>query len=244
MTISYPNTIFARVLELAVVLLLSYYGEKWVVEAAAALHFPLPELPLLKHVYVSFAFVLLVCLWIRLRGEPFSEFGLIVPTHWWRYIGQGVLIVVAVMLWDALLWPLIAPILVQATGTSATLAEQHFAPLRGNLGLLLYIVPFTWVCAGFGEEMLFRGFIMTRFAQILGGGRWAWIAAMFLQAIPFALGHGYQGPVGMVHVYVGGVIVGAGSMIFGRRNLWPVIIAHGLQDTIGFIALYAGVAQG
>lgn len=102
------------------------------------------------------------------------------------------------------------------------------------------LVPFAWVCGGFGEEMLNRGFIMTRFAQLLGGGRWAWIAAMVLQAIPFALGHTYQGPVGMAGIFVAGVIFGAARLLC-RGNLWPVMIAHGLLDTLGFFLMYTGI---
>ena len=82
----------------------------------------------------------------------------------------------------------------------------------------------------------------SRFAQLLGESRLAWIAAVVLQALPFALGHAYQGPVGVVAIFFSGLITGTGSLVWGR-NLWPVIIAHGLQDTVGFYALYAGLAN-
>jgi uncharacterized protein len=109
--------------------------------------------------------------------------------------------------------------------------------------LLLYILPFVWLFAAFGEEILYRGFVMTRIAQLLGQGRAAWIAAVFLQAVPFALTHAYQGPVGMVAVFVLAVITGAGTVLWGR-GLWPAMIAHGPQDTLGFFALYAGLVHG
>jgi uncharacterized protein len=231
------------VAELAVVILLWQYFSQLVVAGASAMGIDLPVMPLLKHTYLLFTLVLLLCAWIRLRGETLTEFGLIVPKRWVLYIGQGFLIFAACMLYDVLGRPFIDPIIAQATGTSPTLAEQHFASVKGNLGLLLYLVPVGWIFGGFGEEMLNRGFVMTRFAQVLGENRPAWIAAVFLQAIPFALGHAYQGPVGMTAVYVSAVITGAGVLLCGR-NLWPAIIAHGLHDTVGFLALYAGVAHG
>ena len=77
---------------------------------------------------------------------------------------------------------------------------------------------------------------------MLGETRVAWTAAIFLQAIPFALGHSYQGPVGVVAIYFGALIIGTSTVLWGR-NLWPAIIAHGLQDTVGFLALYAGIAH-
>jgi hypothetical protein len=70
----------------------------------------------------------------------------------------------------------------------------------------------TWIFGGLGEEMMYRGFVMTRIAQLLGESRGAWIAALFLQAIPFALGHAYQGPVGMTGVFFSAVITGAGLL--------------------------------
>ncbi|HEY4943271.1 MAG TPA: type II CAAX endopeptidase family protein [Rhizomicrobium sp.] len=240
---TFDRRALVRFAELAVVLVLWHYITVWAAAAAAMLHLPLPEMPLIPHAYILFTLVILVCLWVYLRGEPLSDFGLKAPQSWWLAIGQGVLIFLASMVFDIAVRPLIDPWIAHVTGTSATLAEQHFAALKGNLGLLLYLIPFAWLFGGFGEEMLNRGVVMTRIAQLLGEGRWAWIAAMVLQAIPFALGHGYQGPVGMFSVFVGGVIYGAGALIWGR-NLWPAIIAHGLQDTLGFVALYTGIAHG
>ncbi len=233
---------FMRLVELAVVLLLTVFFTKWVEAAAGTIHLTLPEMPLLRRTYLFFTLILLVFLWVRLRGETFAEFGLIVPRRWLITIAQGFAIFVVCMLFDMMIRPVLDPLVAHATGTSMTLAEQTFAALKGNLGLLLIMISCAWLFGGFGEEMLYRGYVMTRFAQLLGASRLAWIAAIFLQAIPFALGHAYQGPVGVVAIYFSGLITGAGSLIWGR-NLWPVIIAHGLQDTLGFYALYAGIAH-
>lgn len=209
---------------------------------AAILHLPLPEMPLIRHAYILFAAIVLACLWVRWRGESLATFGLIVPRRWLLYIGQGLLILIAQLTYDIALRPFIDPVIAGLTHANPTQAEQHFAILKGNLNLALFLVPFAWIFGGFGEEMLNRGLIMTRAAQVLGEGRWAWTAALILQALVFALGHAYQGPVGMFSVFVAGLISGAGTLIWGR-NLWPAIIAHGLLDSIAFLAMYAGVAH-
>jgi membrane protease YdiL (CAAX protease family) len=95
------------------------------------------------------------------------------------------------------------------------------------------------VFAAFGEEFLYRGYLLTRLAEIFGGGRVAWGLAIIGQAIAFALAHWYQGPVGMFSIGVGAVIAGIAASAWGR-NLWPAIVAHGLMDTIGFTMLYLG----
>jgi membrane protease YdiL (CAAX protease family) len=231
-----------RLGELAVVLLLSFTFSDLVKAVAGAIHLPLPEMPLLHRTYLLFIFVLLVLWWVRFRGETLASLGLVRPASWPRTIALGFAIFFVVMAFDLVGRPLIDPLVAHATGTQTNLAEQHFAPLKGNLPMLLYLVPVAWLFGGFGEEMLHRGFIMTRIAQVLGESRWAWTAAVFLQAIPFALGHAYQGPVGVVAIYFVAVITGAGTVIWGR-NLWPAIIAHGLQDTLGFVAFYTGIVH-
>ena len=230
-------------IELALMLAL-VFGAARLAEAGAALaHVDLPVMPLLRRTYVTFAAILAVLVYLRLRGERLAAIGLVAPKRPWVLVGRGVLLFLVLLVFSSVVRPLIDPVVAQLTGTSKTLAEQYFAPVRGNLGMLLYLIPFGWLFGGFGEEIFYRGVVMTRFAQVLGEGRAAWIAALLLQAIPFAIGHSYQGPVGMVATYVTAVITGAGTLMWGR-NLWPAIIAHGLLDTFGFMALYAGLAHG
>ena len=240
---SFDDRTLARVAELAIVLVLARLFTPAIVALAAVLHITLPTMPVLRRTYLLFTFVVLVCVWTRLRGETLADFGLVVPRDWARYVGQGLVIFATAMLYDVVVRPLIDPWIAHATGTSATLAEQQFSALKGHLGLLLYMLPFVWLFAAFGEEVLYRGFVLTRIAQVLGQGRTAWGAAIVLQALPFALAHAYQGPVGMAGVFVAAVITGAGTVLWGR-SLWPAMLAHGLQDTVGLYALYAGLVHG
>lgn len=208
---------------------------------AGFFHVTLPALPLLGQVYLIQGVVLAACAYLWLRGERPKDFALDRPKRFWVLAGRGALAFLAIMVFDILGRPFLDPLIAQLTGTSPHLASQHFAAAKGNLALLAYLVPMGWLAGAFGEEIFYRGIVMTRLAQVLGTGRGAWIAALFIQAIPFALGHAYQGPVGMVAVYVVALIYGAASLAWGR-SLWPAIIAHGLQDTFGFVMLYAGLA--
>jgi membrane protease YdiL (CAAX protease family) len=126
------------------------------------------------------------------------------------------------------------------TGASADTARTFFADLKGNLPLLLLLLPFTWLFAAFGEEVFYRGYLMTRFAQFMGEGTLAWTIALFAQALLFGAAHAYLGPVGMVGAGMLGLINGAATLLW-KRNLWPAIIAHGLTDTMGFTLLYLGL---
>jgi membrane protease YdiL (CAAX protease family) len=243
--VAQPDT--GRRLRYLIELTVALAGAQWfatLLEArASSVHVDLPSMPLLRHTYLFFLFVVLVFFTVRLRGEDMAKFGVVAPQRWLRLIGRGLLVFVAVMAFDMLVRPMLDPLVAHLTGTSRSLAEQHFAALKGNTELLWIMLPCGWLFGAFGEEFFYRGFVMTRIAQILGESRGAWIAALFLQALPFAFGHAYQGPVGMVAIYFGALITGTGTLLWGR-NLWPSIIAHGLQDTLGFLALYYGVAHG
>jgi membrane protease YdiL (CAAX protease family) len=244
MTLPRLNQVWiTRFIELVVVLATADFFAAGVEYLFGLAHVTLPVMPLLHRTYLFFSFILLLCLWLKLRGEDFAQFALVRPERWLPIIGRGIAIFLVVMAFDTVVRPLLDPIIAHATGTSTTLAEQHFASVKGNLGLYLFLLPFGWIFGGFGEEILYRGFVLTRIAQLLGESRGAWIAAVILQAIPFGLGHSYQGPVGIVAIAVVAAITGAGTLI-GKRSLWPAIIAHGLQDTVGFTALYLGIAHG
>ena len=108
--------------------------------------------------------------------------------------------------------------------------------IEGNtLYFLLFLLPISWGSAAFGEELLVRGFMLNRLEGLTRSTVWAVIA----QAAIFALAHLYQGITGVLFVFAIGLIFGA---IFIRcgRNLWPVIAAHGLIDTVAITSIYFG----
>ena len=65
------------------------------------------------------------------------------------------------------------------------------------------------------------------------------LAAIF-QAILFGAAHPGQGPAGMVIVGLVGLVFGLVYLRAGR-NLWPVILTHGIADSLSFTLLYFGV---
>ncbi len=236
------NTIgrWADLIEVAAVCVLQQYFAMWVVALALTAGIVLPNMPMLKHTYLAFVFVLLLLVWVKLRGENWSAFGLVAPRRWARYLAFGVALAVADVLLDGVVRSLSTPLIVSWTGADPHLDAKAFAEIKGNLPLYLMIVPAVWLFAGFGEEFLFRGYLLTRLAQIFGGSNAAWVFAVIGQAIAFALAHFYQGPVGMFPIAIGALLNGAASVVWGR-NLWPVMVAHGLVDTLGFTILYLGM---
>jgi uncharacterized protein len=78
---------------------------------------------------------------------------------------------------------------------------------------------------------------MQGLAMMFGGSRGAWIAACIAQGALFGLAHAYQNPLGIAITGTLGILMGL-LVLASARNLWPVIIGHGLFDASRFVLFY------
>jgi len=163
---------------------------------------------------------------IRLRGETLADIGLKQPASWMRtfIIGIGLAAIVFIAIY-----------LSEKAGFRRDLSK--FKEVQGNLELMLFGVFYASIGAGFYEEFMFRGFLMQGLAMLFGAGRGAWIAACLVQGALFGAAHAYQNPLGIAITGTLGVLMGLLVLASGR-NLWPVIIGHGLFDASRFVLFY------
>ena len=163
---------------------------------------------------------------IRLRGETLADIGLKRPASWMRtfMIGIGLAAIV-----------FIAVYLSEKAGFRRDLSK--FKDVQGNLELTLFGVFYAFIGAGFYEEFMFRGFLMQGLAMCFGASRGAWMVACVVQGALFGAVHAYQNPLGIVITGTLGVLMGLLVLASGR-NLWPVIIGHGLFDASRFVLFY------
>jgi membrane protease YdiL (CAAX protease family) len=163
---------------------------------------------------------------IWLRGERLADIGLKRPANWPRTITMAIVFVVLLFL---------AMYLSEHAGFRRDLTK--FAALQGNLPATLLGVFYALIGAGLYEEFTFRGFIFQGFAMFFGGSRGAWMAACIVQAALFGAAHAYQNPLGMLITGTLGLLLGLVVLACGR-NLWLVIIGHGLYDASRFVLFY------
>jgi len=163
---------------------------------------------------------------IRLRGETLADIGLKRPASWARtvMIGVGLAAIVFIAIYFS-----------EKAGFRRDLSK--FKDVQGNLELALFGVFYASVGAGFYEEFMFRGFLMQGLAMFFGAGRGAWIVACVVQGALFGAAHAYQNPLGIAITGTLGVLMGLLVLASGR-NLWPVIIGHGLFDASRFVLFY------
>jgi membrane protease YdiL (CAAX protease family) len=163
---------------------------------------------------------------LRLRGERLADIGLKRTASWMRtfMIGVGLAAIV-----------FIAMYLSEKAGFRRDLSK--FKDVQGNLELAVLGVFYALIGAGFYEEFMFRGFLMQGLAMLFGASRGAWIVACLLQGALFGIAHAYQNPLGIAITGTLGVLMGLIVLASGR-NLWIVIIGHGLYDASRFVLFY------
>ena len=173
----------------------------------------------------------------RRRGDSWTELGLGRPRSWWKTTGLALLAFPLVMMIALLIQGLVIAPLVQGQAPDTT----RFDSLRGNLPLLLMSLVGIWISAAFAEEVIYRGFMLSRLARLLGGGRLAWWTGLLISSTLFSLLHLYQGIAGVAITGTAGFLLGALYLIV-RRNLWVAILVHGFVDTLSLTALYLRAA--
>lgn len=193
-----------------------------------------PPMPVLGYAYLQFLVTLALIAWLRIRGARFSDYGFRNFGPLWLFT----IITIAAIATSVILPTMLDPLLSNYFGKTPR-DLSRFATLVGNLPQFLYVMPLVWIFAAFGEEFLYRGFILENVHRILGGGNAAMVAAIIVQAVLFGAGHAYQGPVGMIPIAAGGIVFGLLYWAGGRR-LWPLVLGHGVIDTIGFTIMFKG----
>jgi membrane protease YdiL (CAAX protease family) len=179
---------------------------------------------------------LLVLAWasLRWRGLGWRNVGMSAPTSWGRTLALGALAGTAIQSIEQ--WCLVP--LVQAL-TGAPPDVESFRVLVGNPGVLVAALALSWTLAAVGEEAFYRGFFMTRVAELAGGRRAAWVWALVLVSAVFGVAHLDQGPAGWIENAISGLMLGVLYLAAGR-NLWMPIVAHGVSNTIDLVMMFFG----
>jgi uncharacterized protein len=165
------------------------------------------------------------CGLVLLRGERLADIGLKRPESWTRtvIIGVGFAAIVFIVTY-----------LSEKAGFRRELSK--FKDVHGNPELAFVAVLYALIGAGFYEEFTFRGFLMQGLAKLFGGSRSAWIGAC-VQGGLFGAAHAYQNPLGIAITGTFGILMGL-LVLASERNLWAVIIGHGLFDASRFVLFY------
>ena len=171
---------------------------------------------------------------VRLRDGAWTAMGLRWPASWRRTVlfalGAAAL---RILLGALVIDPLTAHFWPPAVAPSG--ADQ----ITGHVMVALRWLLIVWIFAAFGEEIGYRGYLLTRAADVGGRSKAAYWAGVLIVSVLFGYGHYYKGPSGVVDSGMAGLVLGA-AYVLSRRNLWVCILAHGFIDTFGVTAAFFG----
>jgi uncharacterized protein len=70
------------------------------------------------------------------------------------------------------------PLLVRLTGKMPDLSDV--SAVAGNLKIALLFLPLTWTLAAFGEELVYRGYLMNRLSGAFHDTKTAWVISLIV----------------------------------------------------------------
>jgi membrane protease YdiL (CAAX protease family) len=184
--------------------------------------------------------ILFVLGWIslRLRDNGWKTAGLRRPVSWWKTIALA-FGAAAILQFGSefVITPLANQIWPEPQSVSRLLQGQ-----AGDWKHALISLFVVWTFAAFGEEMSYRGYLLTRAADVSGRSDAAYWLAMIFSGVLFGFGHYYKGPAGVIDSTYSGIVLGC-AYLFSGRNLWAAILAHGISDTLAVAAVFMGWAD-
>ena len=204
------------------------------------------ENPLARQGVVWVANVLmLVMVWLglRLRGQGWGHFGLSLRLANRRSVVRAVLQSFVVFVAAVAAFVVGAVVMANIVGKPEAADMSGYDYLQGNLPMLILALVAVYIVSSFGEEVIYRAFLINRIAELWSGGKAAWTLAVVISSIVFGLVHFGWGLTGMVQTGFMGLALGVSYLVV-RRNLWVTILAHGYMDTILFLQMYFGAGQG
>ncbi len=170
----------------------------------------------------------------RLREQPLSSLGL--TSHLWPLKGllgiPGVLGAWASLLLVYLVFSLAAPEWAEELVKNRERIMEHVPRLRPVTLCGVFLV------VGVYEEVIFRGFLLTRLRRATGSIS----AAVILSALLFAAPHmPTQQAITVVPLFLIGVLWGA--LTWWQRSLVPAIVAHVVFNLAQVLILYYGPVE-
>jgi len=186
--------------------------------------------------FFSYVPIVLIIVWLFLKhvtGENFKDIFFSFKNFRSRSIWLGAM--AAVILFAILQYGIMP--LFQKFLPNQKIDLHDFDFVKGNLLNYILVLVAALVVGGFYEELIFHGFIFTRFEKIFIKSKT--LISFILSALIFAAYHFQQGPLGMVNAGVAGCAYHA-FIIKNDRNLWYGLFFHAFYDFIGLSFIYAG----
>ena len=186
----------------------------------------------------NIAMLLVVWLGIKLRGETCKEFGLTFKLITFKQAFRVFLLSLLVLVIALAAFILGSIIMANITGIPEGSSDMSgYAYLKDNIGMLLLTLAGVYIVSSFGEEVIYRGFLINRVSQIGMNTKKALWIAVILSSLIFGFVHYEWGPMGVGQTTFMGLALGICYLKL-KKSLWILILAHAYMDTILMVQMY------
>lgn len=170
----------------------------------------------------------LVLVRARATHKSWRDLGFVRPRNWAvTILGGTVLGIVFKLAMKSIVMPLLG----------APVINAAYHSLAGNPGALPGMIFTSIVIAGFGEELVYRGFLFDRLGKLFGHGTSARVAMVLLTTALFAAMH-YpdQGLAGAEQAAITGLLLGTIFALTG--SIWLPMVIHAAFDLTAVAIIY------
>ena len=186
--------------------------------------------------FFSYTIIVLFVIWLFLKyisKENFNDIFFSFKNFQLKAIWLGA--IAAIILFTLLQYAIMP--LIKNLFPNQTINLHDFDFIKGNFINYILVMIAALIVGGFYEELVFHGFIFTRFEKIFN--RYKTVIAFILTAIIFAAYHFQQGILGVINAGIAGCAYHA-FILKNNRNLWYGLFFHAFYDFIGLSFIYAG----
>lgn len=179
--------------------------------------------------------VLLFVWWyLKYYGEKISSIGFTLKSFNFKSVLIGGLVAILIFTFLQLIFFPVLERLIKFDEIDVELYNQ----IRGNTGFYVFILIMGWVVGGFYEEIVFHGFIFSRFEKMIPG-KYSTLLGFLCTSIIFGVYHIQLGGADAINAFMAGAGYHALTLYY-KRNLWYGIFCHAAFDTIAITLIYLG----
>ncbi len=182
---------------------------------------------------IIISIVIIIANYIEYKGKPFSALGF----QREKFTFKNIFVLAPLVTLGLFVFYVfvLVPGITKLTGVP--IDYSGFDQLKGNLPTFLITLLLVWATAGFGEEIIFRGYFMRQFVKFFGESKVSIVLNIVLITGFFGFMHSSQGITGQLVTWIVGALL---ALIFYLRkyDLWFIIAVHGFFNTIALTCIY------
>lgn len=190
--------------------------------------------------FANMMMMALIGMGLWLRGTGLSSLGLHLKFNGWKNL-------LKVFLWSLIVFVVtvfcfvMGEVMLRGLVASGEPADMGgYAYLKDNPGLLILSLLGVYIVSSFGEELVYRGFLIHRISELFAHSRYKNVLAVLFSGLIFGLAHYQWGVTGVVQTSIMGWVLGLFYLLFKKR-LIILILAHVFMDTLLLLGIYFGL---